>query len=113
MRSRLRERLGNTRQAIVLLGPATKYLYRFVRWELEMCLSLGIPLTAVNLTELRQMDPDRCPPIIRDEYVVHVSFKMTVIRQALDGFPGKYFQRQANTRGPSVYNDSVYAQLGL
>ena len=39
VRSRLRERLGNTKQAIVLIGESTRYLYKFVRWELEMCLS--------------------------------------------------------------------------
>lgn len=62
VKDRLRERLGNTKQAIVLLGDKTKNLYKFVRWELESCLKRDVPLIAANLNGLRRRDDDRCPP---------------------------------------------------
>ena len=113
VRIRLRELLGNTKQAIVLVGESTWYLYKFVRWELEMCLKLDVPMVAVNLNGKRRMDPERCPPILRDKYVVHVPFKMAIVQYTLDHFPEEYARRKAGESGDRYYNDSVYQQLGL
>jgi len=113
VKKRLRERLGDTKQAIVLVGEKTKNLYRFVRWELETCMNLGIPIIAVNLNGQRSQDGNLCPPIIRDEYVVHIPFKLKIIQYALDNFPGEYHRRNLSDKGPRLYNDSVYSQLGL
>lgn len=109
----LRERFANAKQVIVLIGDSTKNLYRFVRWELQVALGLDIPIIAVNLNGRRDRDPDRCPPIIRDEYVVHVSFKMAIIKHALDNFPPFYHRRENGAAGPLYYKDSVYRGLGL
>jgi len=113
VRRRLRERLSNTKQAIVLVGESTRYLYRFVRWELETCLRLDIPIVAVNLNKTRMMDPDRCPPLLKGHYVVHVPFQLKAIKYALDNFPGEYRSRDVNAGGDRHYEDSVYANLGL
>lgn len=109
----LRERLSDTKQAIVLIGEKTKNLFRFVRWEMEMCQKLDIPIIAVNLNGNRDQDSDRCPAIIRDEYVVHIPFKLKIIQYALDNFPDEYSRRDVNASGPRYYNDSVYEKLGL
>ena len=111
VKRRLRERLSNTKQAIVLIGEKTKNLYRFVRWELEMCQAMNIPIVAVNLNGSRSQD-DRCPPIIRDKYVVHVPFKAKIIQYALDNFPEE-FSKRTNDSGPRIYESSVYDKLGL
>lgn len=113
VKRRLRERLVNTKQAIVLVGGKTKNLYRFVRWELETCMNLNIPIIAVNLNEMRSQDSDLCPPIIRDKYVVHISFKLKIIRYALDNFPSEFHRRSQSDKGPRLYADSVYTKLGL
>lgn len=113
VKKRLRERFSNAKQVIVLIGESTKHLYRFVRWELQVALGLDIPIIAVNLNGRRDCDPDRCPPIIRDEYVVHVSFKMVIIKHALDNFPPFYHRREYDAKGPLYYNNSVYKGLGL
>ena len=113
VKRRLRERLGNTKQAIVLIGEKTKNLYRFVRWELETCINLDVPIIAVNLNGQRNQDENLCPPIIRDEYVVHISFKLKIIQYALDNFPEEYQRRTLSEKGPRLYNDSVYTKLGL
>jgi len=109
----LRERLANTKQAIVLIGEKTKNLYQFVRWEIEMCQKLDIPIIAVNLNDKRMQDPERCPPIIRDTYVVHVPFRLKIIQHALDQFPNECARRGVGDVGPRFYPDSVYEKLGL
>lgn len=111
VKRKLGERLKNTKQAILLIGENTKNLYRFVRWELEMCQAMNIPIIAVNLNGSRSQD-DRCPPIVRDKYVVHIPFKAKIVQYALDNFPEEFAKRQ-NDSGPRVYNNAIYDRLGL
>ena len=59
IKQKLRERLLNSKVLVVLIGDKTRYLYRFVRWEMEQALKLGLPIVAVNLNGLRKMDPLR------------------------------------------------------
>lgn len=113
VRRRLRERLSNAKQAIVLLGESTRHLYKFVRWEIEVCLDLDIPIVAVNLNGKRQMDPDRCPPLLQDQYIVHVAYKAKIIKYALDNFPAEYGRRDSNASGNRLYSDDIYRKLGL
>jgi hypothetical protein len=108
IRRRLRERLSNTCQAIVLIGTQTKHLYRFVRWEMDTCLDLDIPIVAVNLNGKPQLDTNLCPPILRGQYVVHVSFERAIIQYALDNFPGEYLRRNSNAEGDRYYDQAVY-----
>jgi hypothetical protein len=113
VRRRLRERLSNAKQAIVLLGESTRHLYKFVRWEIEVCLALDIPIVAVNLNGKRQMDPDRCPPLLRGKYVVHIPYKAKIVQYALDNFSSEYSRREQNVEGDRYYPDDVYRNLGL
>jgi len=113
VRQRLRERMASAKQAIVLIGENTKNLYRFVRLEMELALKKDIPIIAVNLNNKRRMDSDLCPSIIRNEYVVHISFKMKIIKYALDNFPTEYNSRDSEGKGDRHYKDEVYEKLGL
>lgn len=106
-------RFSSAKQVIALIGAATKHLYRFVRWELELCLELDLPIIAVNLNQRRWYDAERCPPILRDEYVVHVPFKLAIIKHALDSFPGQHRARQPKACGPLHYSEGVYRRLGI
>jgi hypothetical protein len=113
VKARLRTRFSSAKQVVVLIGAHTRYLYRFVRWELDVALDLDLPVIAVNLNGRRVVDDDRCPPIIRYEYVVHVPFRRVIIKYALDNFPREYFSRISGTSGPRFYPDGVYQALGL
>ena len=113
VRNRLRQRLANSKQAIVLIGENTRYLYKFVRWEIETAQELDFPIIGVNLNGSRRYDAELCPPILRDRYVVHVAFKAKIIQYALDNFPTEYAKRDSNAAGNRHYNDSVYTRLGL
>ncbi|VWD31313.1 TIR domain-containing protein [Burkholderia contaminans] len=109
----LRHRLENTKQAIVIVGEKTKNLFRFVRWEIEMCLSMGIPIVAVNLNGKRQMDPEKCPPLLKDTCTVHVPFKAKAIQKGLDDFCDGFASYKQKKLTNLFYSDAVYAKLGL
>lgn len=109
----LRQRFSNAKNVAVLIGQKTRNLYRYVRWELEVALRLDLPIIAVNLNGKRAIDHELCPPVIRDEYVVHIPFRLAVIRHAIEQFPAQHTQRMTGGRGPSHYPDQVYQRLGL
>lgn len=110
---KLRERFSSAKQVIVLIGDQTKNLYKFVRWEMEIAQDLDLPIIAVNLNKKRSYDAVLCPAILRDKYVVHVSFNAKIIQYALDHFPAEYYNRNSNDTGIRYYNDKVYERLGL
>ena len=111
----LRSRLSQSKTALVLIGAKTKNLFKFVRWEMEVALSLDLPIIAVNLGGSRQMNSDNCPAIIRGACVVHIPFKQAAIRHALDNWPAEYARLSPTDRalGARYYNDTVYRALGL
>ncbi|MFM0414966.1 TIR domain-containing protein [Paraburkholderia aromaticivorans] len=109
----LKQRLENTKQAIVIIGEKTKNLFRFVRWEIEACIEMGIPIVAVNLNGKREMDEDRCPPILRDVCAIHVPFKAKAIQRALDVFCDNFEWHKQQGWKAVVLKPEVYASLGL
>jgi hypothetical protein len=113
VKRRLKDRFQATNQVILLIGEHTKNLYRFVRWEIETAQELNLPIIAVNLNQERKFDAHRCPPLLRDEYVVHVAFRARIIRYALDHFPNEYHRRSADAGGNRHYDDDVYKSLGI
>jgi len=114
IKRQLRDRLLNSRLMVVLIGQNTRYLYKFVRWEMEQALALNIPIIAVNLNNLRQQDPDRCPPIIKDELAIHISFRAAIMQYALETWPAEQarFRREGKS-GAFYYEPAVYVRLGI
>jgi MTH538 TIR-like domain (DUF1863) len=114
IKAQLRQRLLNTKVFVVLVGASTRYLYKFVRWEMEQALSLNLPIIAVNLNGLRAQDPDRSPPIIRDALAVHISFNAKILELALTDWPGVHARLQSEGRsGGFFYSTDTYVRLGL
>ena len=46
---KLRDRMENAKQLIVLVGEHTKNMFKFVRWEIEIGMNMDIPIISVNL----------------------------------------------------------------
>lgn len=114
IKAQLRIRLQNSKAIILLVGEKTKYLYKFVRWELEYALRNDLPIIAVNLNGKRERDIDRCPAIIRDELVVHVSFNHKIIKYAIDNWTISYERlKRSGEKGARYYPDEVYKNNGL
>lgn len=113
VKSRLRERMASAKQVIALIGEHTRNLYRFVRWEIDLAIKKDLPIIAVNLNNKRRYDSARCPAILRDEYAVHVAFKLRIIKYALDNFPQEHSRRDPSESGSRYYGDEIYSNLGL
>ena len=114
IKRKLRKRLLNTKVFIVLVGQSTRYLFKFVRWEMEQALGLDIPIIAVNLNGKRHRDDDRCPPIIRDELAVHISFNARIVQHALENWETEYYNlKRKNKSAARHYPSEVYRKLGL
>ncbi|MBG0802207.1 TIR domain-containing protein [Methylocystis sp. H4A] len=86
VKSVLKERMKKSDALVVIVGESTKYLHKFVRWEIELALELGLPIVVANLNNKTQMDPDRCPTILREACAIHVPFKKDAIKYALENF---------------------------
>ena len=114
IKRRLSQRLSNTKVVVALIGTHTRYLYKFVRWELEQSIKRDIPIIAVNLNGWRKQDVNRCPPVIRDSLVIYVSYNSSIIQYALESWPSRYQKlRKQGETGPYYYTDQTYKRLGL
>jgi hypothetical protein len=115
VKGKLKERMNRSSAVMVLVGEKTKNLYKYVRWELELALELGLPIIVVNLNEKRGMDPDRCPAIIKSACAVHIPFKLAAIKHALDKWPSEYRGLSGDQRGQGArhYNEGTYSLMGL
>ena len=114
IKRQLRTRLVNSKVLVVLVGERTRYLTKFVRWEMEQALQLSMPIVAVNLNGLRWRDDERCPPIIREELAMHISYNPAIMQLALEQWPDEdqVLRRQERT-GPFYYFPEVYTRLGI
>ena len=114
IKAQLSVRLASTKIFVVLVGERTRYLTKFVRWEMEQALRLKLPIIAVNLNGLRQQDPDRCPPIIKDALALHISFRPAIMQEALETWPIHVVNlRNQGKTGPFYFDADVYRRLGV
>lgn len=114
IKSRLRQRMKSAKQVIVLVGQSTKFLYKYVRWELELAKELDLPIIVVNLNGLREIDADLCPPTLKQKNAIHVSFNLKIIKYSLDYYPDFYKNRRdKNINRDYNWQPKVYQDLEL
>lgn len=105
IKRRLRERMANSKQVIVLVGEHTKNLYKFVRWEIQVAIDMDIPIIAVNLDKANK-STNRTPPILKENaYFVNIPFEMLKIKYTLDNFPAEYHREKKNAPSDRNYSD--------
>lgn len=113
IKRQLRERLNNSKLFVVLIGEKTRFLTKFVKWEMEAALRLKLPIIGVNLDGSRRKN-NFCPPTISSELVVYVPFNAKIIEYAMDNWPADCAKRrEANQMQAFCYVDEVYKSLGL
>lgn len=116
IKGKLLERLKNSKVMIVLVGENTKYLYKYVRWEIEKAIELGIPIIAVNIVKdengkyKRNVDNDNCPKILKETIALHIAFREKILSKAIQEWPSAY-------KDPKYlyyyYEDYVYRTFGI
>ncbi len=91
IRRRLRERLANTRQVILLIGEDTAakaaQANSFIHYEVEVIDQLDLPVVFANLNQSRTAQNTKIPAALRKKYTLSVSFQPKVIQYALDHLP--------------------------
>ena len=113
IKRQLSERFANSKLFVVLIGEKTRYLTKFVRWEMDVALRLGLPIIGVNLNGSRERD-DRCPPAIRDELAIYVSYNPKIMEHGMANWPGFHLSyKSAGKSGPYYYEPETYKGLGL
>ena len=113
IKRKLRERMNNAKQAIVLVGQSTKNLYKFVRWEIDLAMEMNLPIVVVNLNQKRIFDESLCPPILKNQPGMHVSFQPRIIKLALDDYVERFNKGEFNGGSSLAYNPQRYRDLGL
>lgn len=110
----LQERFRNTKVFVLLVGEHTRYLYKYVRWEIQEAIKREIPCIVVNLNGKRSLDSERCPAIIRDELAVHISYNAKILQHALENWPAYYEKaKKEGKKGAFYYSEETYENLGL
>lgn len=113
IKRQLRERFANSNLFIVLIGEKTKYLTKFVKWEIETAIRLKLPIVGINLNGSKRQD-DLCPPAMRDTLAVYVPYKEKIVSHAAVNWPADHQRYTADGKsGAFYYFDSVYQGLGL
>jgi hypothetical protein len=114
IKRQLLERLNNSNLFIILIGEQTKFLTKFVRWEMEQAIKQDIPIIAINLNGKREMDENRCPPLIKDQLVLHISFNQKIIEKAVNEWIESRAQlKRENKTGAFYFKPLIYSQLGI
>jgi hypothetical protein len=112
IKRQLRERMQNAKHFILLVGESTRYLTKFVKWEVEYARKLDLPMIVSNLNGTRDYDASRCPSWVVDTETstVHIAFGKDIIKHALDNFPDWYAVNKY--KGSKLrYPASVYSGL--
>ena len=114
IKAQLAERLRNTSVFVLLVGEKTRYLYKFVRWEIEQAVKRNLPIVVVNLNGKRSKDEERCPPILKEELAMFIGYNPAIMQHALENWPMQHENliRQGET-GAYYYKDAVYERLGI
>lgn len=114
IKNQLRERLKNTKIFVVLLGEHTKYLTKFVKWEMEQAISMKLPIIVVNLNQVREVDNDRFPSVLRNYPTINISFNEKIMQYALENWESGFLSHYRNNEmSPYYYKKIVYDSLGL
>src|SRR2546429_8811769 len=74
IKAQLAERIRNSKNFILLVGERTRYLTKFVQWEIEQAISRDLPMIVVNLNGQRDIDQTRCPQAAKTTLAIHVPF---------------------------------------
>ena len=114
IKNQLRERLKNTKLFVVLLGEHTKYLTKFVKWEMEQAISLKLPIIVVNLNQRRDVDNERFPNVLKNYPTISISYNQKIMQYALENWEVGFTNHYRNNEMSSYYyKKEVYDLLGL
>ncbi|MDO4630891.1 MAG: molecular chaperone Tir [Corynebacterium sp.] len=117
IKRRLRERLKNTKQVILLGSPTARRKgsdgHSFLAYEVNAIISLKLPVIVANLDKNRKKVYGNMPKPLIDEnyYTISVPYDYRIIKYALDNYVPNFSIE--NKKGAYHYEDWVYQKLGI
>ena len=110
----LQERFRESKIFVLLVGDSTRYLYKYVRWEIEQAIKRELPIIVVNINGTRTRDDIKCPPIIKNELAIHISFNAKILEYALEYWPALHAEKlKLKDKQSYHYQPATYTKLGI
>jgi hypothetical protein len=118
---RLRERLANAKQVILLVSETTRSKAAdkktFLHYEVEAIRRRELPVVFANLNGSRIVQSLKLPEsLASDYYTMSVSWQPKIIMTALNDYAAEFCNNltaRSPKTGPYYYKDSVYKELSL
>lgn len=118
IKRKLRDRLKNAKQVVLLGSPDAKRKggdgRSFLAYEVEVIIELDLPVVIAHLNGSKKgVAANKPKPFVtEDYYTMSVPFKPTAIKHALDEYVPE-FRSSPRPTGGYYYDESVYKKLGL
>ena len=116
IKEQLRKRMANSKIFVLLLGERTKYLTRFVKWEVEHAIYLRLPIIVVNLNGRRDVDSARMPNWLDNYCCICCSYNSKILQYSLENWPAfheRYINDSNYRSSHRVWRQFVYFNLGI
>ena len=114
IKSGLQERFRTSKVFVLLVGTQTRYLYKYVRWEINQAIKRELPIIVVNINGTRTIDNVKCPPILRNQLSVHISYNSKILEHVLNDWPVLHYQKlKLKDNRTYHYSNETYNNLGL
>ena len=120
IKDRLRLRLNNAKQVVVLVSDTTKpkaaRSSSFLHYEIETIAKLGLPVVFANINGSRNIQTSKLPTTLASPYyTISVSLQPKIIKYALDGYVNAFNSNTGSNPlvGPHYYEEDVYTDLGI
>ncbi|MBO4476756.1 MAG: TIR domain-containing protein [Lachnospiraceae bacterium] len=116
IKKQLAIRMANSKIFVLLLGEKTKYLTRFVKWEVEHAIRLDLPIIVVNLNGEKGVDSKRMPMWLTGHLCVSCSFNSKILQYSLEKWAiwhDKYKRISEKKDKHFFWTSDVYSKLGL
>ena len=105
-------RFQNSKLFILLVGEHTKFLRKFVPWEIDHAIRLKLPIIVVNLNKNYGVDLNRCPPRLTSCLSLHIPYSPKTIQHAMDVWPAEdHSYRQTNQNEPCWFKNEILDRL--
>ena len=117
IKRRLRERMKNAKQVVLLGSPDAKRKggdgVSFLAYEIEVAIELGLPIVVAHLDGSRNGNAANYPAPLHDAeyYTESVSYQPAIIKFALDNYAVRFPTSQEV--GEHIYKASIYQSLGI
>jgi hypothetical protein len=103
--------MANSKVFVLLIGDKTRFLHKFVKWEIETAKRLKLPIICVNLNNSRVKD-NLCPAALNDTLAIFVPFEKKIVQYALENWSSShetYLKQGKNSH--YYYKNSVYDSI--